>query len=79
MLNVAETVFVYLQSVATSATFHRACSMIQSAHKHYKEAITTLDSVRSPSRNMVTVMLGDEQSRQSTYKGLLPYLSMALA
>lgn len=65
---------VHLQSTTTSALFHRACAMIQSAHRHYNEAISIMDGVRNPSRNMITVMLGDEQSRESTYKGLLSYL-----
>lgn len=59
-----------------------ARTAIQSAHHHYRQAMNLVDAVCSPKKNRWEAILGDEQSRQETYRGesavdqdlQLPYL-----
>ena len=50
----------------------RARIAIQSAHSHYREAMNLLDAVCSPNKSRWEAFVGDEQSRQETYRGTHP-------
>ena len=65
------------QSVATTQALRHACTAIQSAHHHYSKSMDLLDAVCSPKRSKWESIMGDEQSRQETYRGasLLPLAS----
>ncbi|KAI0779052.1 hypothetical protein BD413DRAFT_609572 [Trametes elegans] len=59
----------YQSSKATTKAMQRACLAVQSAHHHYSRAMDLLDVVCSPKKNKWEAIVGDEQSRQETYKG----------
>ena len=46
-----------------------ARTAIQSAHHHYRQAMDLVDAVCGPKKNKWEAILGDEQSRQETYRG----------
>jgi len=48
--------------------FERARAFAQSAHHHYSQAMDLVDSVCSPSRSTWAAVMGDEQSKEQTYK-----------
>ncbi|KAI0801516.1 hypothetical protein C8Q74DRAFT_1192389 [Fomes fomentarius] len=58
----------YLDSKATSQALQHACIAIQSAHHHYAKAMDFIDAVCSPKKNRWEAIVGDEQSRQETYR-----------
>ncbi|KAI0640312.1 hypothetical protein C8Q77DRAFT_126401 [Trametes polyzona] len=58
----------YLSSKATTKALRRACLAVQSAHHHYSKAMDLLDVVCSPKKSKWEAIVGDEQSRQETYR-----------
>lgn len=58
-----------VQSKATTEALRHACTAIQSAHLHYSTAMDLLEAVCSPKKTRWEAMMGDEQSRQETYRG----------
>ncbi|PCH34366.1 hypothetical protein WOLCODRAFT_148426 [Wolfiporia cocos MD-104 SS10] len=58
----------YHDCVAVTNTFKRARIAVQSAHHHYKEAMDIMDSVCSPKRSALASIMGDEQSKEQTYR-----------
>ena len=58
-----------LQSKATTEALKHACNAIQSAHHHDSKAMDLLDAVCSPKKSRWEAIVGDEQSRQETYRG----------
>ncbi|CCM03817.1 uncharacterized protein FIBRA_05966 [Fibroporia radiculosa] len=59
---------VYNDSVVTTDAFVRARRCIQSAHHHYSQAMDLVDSICSPTRGIFAAMMGDEQSKEQTYR-----------
>ena len=57
------------QSKSMTKAMQHACIAIQSAHHHYRQAMDLVDAVCSPRKNRWEAMMGDEQSRQETYRG----------
>ena len=57
------------QSKAMTKAMQHACIAIQSAHHHYRQAMDLVDAVCSPKKNRWEAVMGDEQSRQETYRG----------
>ncbi|KAI0352215.1 hypothetical protein OH77DRAFT_809461 [Trametes cingulata] len=58
----------YLSSKSTTKALRRACLAVQSAHHHYMKAMDLLDVVCSPKKSKWEAIVGDEQSRQETYR-----------
>ncbi|EJF67450.1 hypothetical protein DICSQDRAFT_177063 [Dichomitus squalens LYAD-421 SS1] len=58
----------YSDSKAMTAAMQHACHAIQSAHHHYRQAMDLLDAVCSPNKHRWEAVMGDEQSRQETYR-----------
>ncbi|KAI8980613.1 hypothetical protein BD414DRAFT_420307 [Trametes punicea] len=58
----------YLASKSTTKALQRACVAVQSAHHHYSKAMDLIDVVCSPKKSTWSAMMGDEQSRQETYR-----------
>ncbi|KAH9884647.1 hypothetical protein C8Q73DRAFT_796163 [Cubamyces lactineus] len=58
----------YAASKSTTKAMQRARIAIQSAHSHYREAMNLLDAVCSPNKSRWEAFVGDEQSRQETYR-----------
>ncbi|KAI0652744.1 hypothetical protein C8Q79DRAFT_897399 [Trametes meyenii] len=58
----------YLASKSTTKALQRACLAVQSAHHHYMKAMDLLDVVCSPKKSKWEAIVGDEQSRQETYR-----------
>jgi len=58
----------YQDSVQITQLMQRARHAAQSAHLHYRHAMDIVDSVCSPKRSTLGAMLGDEQSREQTYR-----------
>lgn len=55
-------------------SFKRGRLAAQSAHHHYAQAMDLVDTVCSPKKNTWEAALGDEQSREQTYRGQLDSL-----
>lgn len=58
----------YDHSVVTTDALKRARAFIQSAHHHYNQAMDLVEGMCSPTRGTWTSILGDEQSKEQTYK-----------
>ncbi|KAI9069688.1 hypothetical protein FKP32DRAFT_48084 [Trametes sanguinea] len=58
----------YMSSKSTTKAFQRACVAVQSAHHHYIKAMDLIDVVCSPKKSKWEAMMGEEQSRQETYR-----------
>ncbi|RPD54504.1 hypothetical protein L227DRAFT_511669 [Lentinus tigrinus ALCF2SS1-6] len=58
----------YQDSKATTKALQHACNAIQSSHHHYLKAMELLDAVCSPKKSRWEAAMGDEQSRQETYR-----------
>ncbi|CDO76915.1 hypothetical protein BN946_scf184398.g3 [Trametes cinnabarina] len=58
----------YMSSKSTTKALQRACVAVQSAHHHYSKAMELLDVVCSPKKSKWEAMMGEEQSRQETYR-----------
>ncbi|KAI0370121.1 hypothetical protein BV20DRAFT_1036130 [Pilatotrama ljubarskyi] len=58
----------YMSSMSTTKALRRACLAVQSAHHHYMKAMDLLDVVCSPKKSKWEAIVGDEQSRQETYR-----------
>ncbi|KAI0658280.1 hypothetical protein C8Q70DRAFT_1054883 [Cubamyces menziesii] len=67
----------YAASKATTKAMQRARIAIQSAHSHYREAMNLLDAVCSPNKSRWEAFVGDEQSRQETYREAAKYAEKA--
>lgn len=42
---------------------------IQSAHHHYRQAMDISEGICSPKKSVFESIMGDEQSREETYRG----------
>ncbi|RDX44278.1 hypothetical protein OH76DRAFT_1359858 [Lentinus brumalis] len=58
----------YVDGKVTTKALQHACNAIQSAHHHYMKAMELLDAVCSPKKSRWEAVMGDEQSRQTTYR-----------
>lgn len=58
-----------MQNVKTTAVLRYAQNAIQSTHHHYRQAMDISESVCSPKKSFIEAMMGDEQSREATYRG----------
>ncbi|KAH9942970.1 hypothetical protein B0H21DRAFT_495836 [Amylocystis lapponica] len=58
----------YVGSQEVTQALRRARLAIQSAHYHYRRNMDLMDAVCSPKRSKLAAMMGDEQSREATYK-----------
>ncbi|KAI0328452.1 hypothetical protein GY45DRAFT_1347188 [Cubamyces sp. BRFM 1775] len=67
----------YAASKSTTKALQRARIAIQSSHSHYREAMNLLDAVCSPNKSRWEAFVGDEQSRQETYREAAKYAEKA--
>ncbi|KAI0962700.1 hypothetical protein AcW1_001465 [Taiwanofungus camphoratus] len=58
----------YNDSLTMTESFKRGRLAAQSAHHHYAQAMDLVDTVCSPKKNTWEAALGDEQSREQTYR-----------
>ncbi len=58
-----------IQSKSTTKAMEYARTAVQSAHHHYRQAMDLVDAVCGTKKNRWEAILGDEQSRQETYRG----------
>ncbi|KAH9914904.1 uncharacterized protein BXZ73DRAFT_106413 [Epithele typhae] len=67
----------YIDGKETAAALQHAQNAVQSAHHHYTKALDLIDAVCSPKKSRWEAMVGDEQSRQETYREAADWASKA--